>query len=258
MYEDLKDEILKLLSKNVRLDGRGLSDYREVVVEKGVSKNAEGSARVKIGDTEVIAGVKMEVIKPYPDSPEDGSMMINVELTSLSSPDFEIGPPSIYAVELARITDRGIRESKSIDTKKLCITKGEKAWMIIVDICTLNDAGNMFDAIALAALAAIQDAVFPTYDEETGSIDYKKKTTTKIPMSKVPVTVTVFKYGNHLLVDPTDDEGKVYDARLTVSVLDNGNICSLQKGGDVAMTVESTLDMIELARQKSQELRSKL
>ncbi|MFH1063500.1 MAG: exosome complex protein Rrp42 [Candidatus Woesearchaeota archaeon] len=258
MYEDLKNEILKLLSKQVRLDGRGPVDYREVFVEKGVSKNAEGSARVKIGDTEVIAGVKMEVIKPYSDSPEDGSLMVNVELTSLSSPEFEIGPPNIYAVELARITDRGIRESKAIDTKKLCIKKGEAAWMIVIDVCTLNDAGNMFDAVALAALAAIQDAVFPTYDVETGAIDYKKKTAEKIPISKTPVTVTVFKYGDSLVVDPTSEEEKVYDSRLTVSVLDNNNICSLQKGGDSAMTVEDTLSMIELAKQKSQELRSKL
>ncbi len=258
MYEDLKNEMLKLLSKNLRLDGRAPTDYREVTVEKGISKNAEGSARVKIGDTEVISGVKMEVIKPYSDSPEDGSMMINVELTSLSSPEFELGPPSIYAVELARITDRGIRESKSIDTKKLCIKKGEAAWMIVVDVCTLNDAGNMFDAVALAALAAMQDAVFPAYDAETGALDYKNKTTEKLPISKSPVTVTVFKYGDHLLLDPTSDEGKVYDARLTITVLENDNICSLQKGGDSAITVEETLKMIELAKQRTKELRSKL
>ncbi len=256
MNEELKNEIIGLLNRDIRLDGRKPTEYRDVSVEYGVSRNAEGSARVKIGDTEVIAGVKLEVIKPYSDAPEDGSMMVNIELYPMSSPDFESGPPSMLAIELARITDRGIRESKAVDVKKLCIEKGEKAWMIIVDVCTLNAAGNLFDAVALAAMAAMKDAVYPGYKD--GVLDYKNKSTEKLPISKTPVTVTVFKYGDHLVIDPTDEEGKVYDARLTVSVLKNGNICSLQKGGDVAVEPEDMNKMIALAQEKSKELRQHL
>jgi exosome complex component RRP42 len=256
MHEELRNEIIALLKKNTRHDGRKPEEYREVVVEKGVSRNAEGSAKVRIGDTEVIAGVKLEVIKPYPDAPEDGSMMVNVELYPMSSPEFETGPPDINAIELARITDRGIRESKSIDVKKLCLEKGEKAWMIVIDVCSINAAGNLYDAIPLAAMAALQDAVFPGYDGNV--IDYKNKTTEKMPLSKAPVTVTVFKHGDQLLIDPTDEEEKTYEARLTVSVLENGNICSLQKGGDLAVDQEDMLKMVDLAREKSQELRKHL
>ena len=256
MYEQIRNEIISLLSKGVRLDGRKADQYRDVKIETGVSRNAEGSAKVKIGDTEVIAGVKMEVMKPYPDRQDEGSMMINVELTSMSSPDFETGPPSIDAIEFARITDRGIRESKSLDTKKLCVEAGEKVWMVVVDVCTLNDDGNLFDAIALAAMVAMKTAVFPAYDGKV--VDYKTKTDQKLPLTKTPITVTVFKYGDHILVDPTVDEQSAYDARLTVSVLENGNICSLQKGGDEAVSDESILKMIELAREKSQELRKHL
>ena len=253
MHEELKNKIISLLSKGIRLDGRKPDQYRDIVLELGVSKNAEGSARVKIGDTEVIAGVKLEVMKPYPDTPDSGSMMINVELTPMSSPEFENGPPSIAAIELARVTDRGIRESKAIDTKKLCIEAGEKVWMIVTDICTINDDGNLFDAISLAAMAAIKDTVFPAFDGE--SIDYKTKTDKKIPLSKTPITVTVFKYGDNILIDPIIDEMKVYDARLTVSVLENDNICSMQKGGDAPIAHEDLYKMIEMAIDRSKELR---
>jgi exosome complex component RRP42 len=256
MHEELRNQIVSLLSKQTRLDGRKADEYRPVVIETGVSKNAEGSARVKIGDTEVIAGVKMEVMPTYPDTPEDGSMMVNVELTSMSSPEFEPGPPGIDAIELARITDRAIRESKTIDTKKLCIKAGEKAWMVVIDVCTLNDSGNLFDAVALAAMVAVKDAVFPGYDGEV--IDYKTKTTEKLPLSKTPISVTVFKYGEHLLIDPTPEEEKVYNARLTVAVVENNNICSLQKGGDAAITSDDFVKMVELAVVKSQELRKHL
>jgi exosome complex RNA-binding protein Rrp42 (RNase PH superfamily) len=38
-------------------------------------------------------------------------------------------------------------------------------------------------------------------------------------------------------------------------VLENGNICSLQKGGDVPVSMDEAAKMIELAQAKSQELR---
>jgi exosome complex component RRP42 len=253
MNDELRNEVVGLLSKNIRLDGRKPDEYREIFVETGVSKNAEGSARVRIGDTEVIAGVKMEIMKPYPDQPDEGSMMVNVELYPMASPEFEAGPPDNQAIELARITDRGIRESKTLDTHKLCIKAGESAWMVVVDVCTINDCGNLFDAISLAALVAMKDAVYPSYDGT--KLDFKKKTTQKLPLTRMPVTVTVFKYGDYLAIDPTNEEQKVYDARLTVTVLENGNICSLQKGGDKAVTPEEAIKMVEFARKKSLELR---
>ena len=256
MYEELRNQIISLLSKGMRMDGRKPDEYRPVTIETGVSKNAEGSAKVKIGETEVIAGVKMEVMKPYPDTPDQGSMMVNVELFPLSSPEFESGPPDNYSIELARITDRGIRESKTLDVKKMCITAGEKAWTVVIDICTLNDAGNLYDAISLAAMAAVKNAVYPSYDGE--KIDYKTKTKEKLPITKLPISITVFKYGDHLLLDPTNEEDKSYDARLTVATLENGNICSLQKGGDTAITADDALMMIELARKRSAELRKLL
>jgi exosome complex component RRP42 len=253
MNEELRNEIISLLAKNVRLDGRKPDEYREVVVETGVSRNAEGSAKVRIGETEVIAGVKLEIMTPYPDTADQGSLMVNVELYPMSSPEFESGPPDNYSIELARITDRGIRESHMIDTKALCLIPGEKAWMVVIDVCTLNDAGNLYDAIALAAAAAVSSTVFPSYDGE--KLDYKHKTEQKLPITRVPITITVFKYGNHLVVDPTVEEDKVYDARLTVSVLENGNICSLQKGGDETVSSEDILKMVDLAKAKSKELR---
>ncbi|PIZ53690.1 RNA-binding protein, partial [Candidatus Woesearchaeota archaeon CG_4_10_14_0_2_um_filter_33_10] len=130
MDKEQTNHILNFLEKGIRFDGRKLDEYRQIKVEKGFSENAEGSARVTIGDTIVFAGVKLSVGEPYPDTPNEGTMMINAELMPLSNPDFEPGPPAIQAIELARVVDRGIRESGTIDTKKLCIKKEEKVWSI--------------------------------------------------------------------------------------------------------------------------------
>ena len=179
MYRELRSHIISLLNADTRLDGRKLAEYRKPIeVEYTVVKTAEGSARVKIGDTEVIVGIKMEVGEPYPDTPNEGSIMVGAELLPLSNPDFELGPPGIQAIELARVVYRGIRESKAVDFKKLCIEPGKKMWMIIIDICALNDAGNLLDASSLAALAALKDTKYPSFDGE--KVDYKAKTRKKL------------------------------------------------------------------------------
>jgi len=253
MNNELRNHVIKLLNSNVRLDGRKPTEYREVSVEPGVIRSAEGSARVKIGKTEVIAGVKTEVMQPYPDQEDQGSIMVGVELLPLSSPNFETGPPSIQAIELARVVDRGIRESKTLDFKSLCIEEGEKVWMLIIDICVINEAGNLFDASALAAVTALKNMQFPKYED--GKLDHKEKTDKKLEMNDTPVTVTVLKIGDKFVTDPDSDEEKVIDARLTVASLSDGTLCAMQKGGDTPLSQEEISKMVDIATEKAQELR---
>ena len=199
-----KETIIDYLKQGIRFDGRKLDEYRDIKIEVDVTKTAEGSAKIWIGDTELLAGIKLAVGKPYSDSPENGTLMVDAELTPLSSPKFESGPPSINAIELARVTDRAIRESESIDTKKLCIEKGEKVWMVSVDLIPLNASGNLFDAAALAGILALKKTKMPKYDGE--KVDYKEKTNKGLPLNELPISVTVWKIGDYLLLDPIPEE----------------------------------------------------
>jgi exosome complex component RRP42 len=254
-----KETIAQLAGQKKRLDGRSLGEYRQPIrISTDISWTAEGSVKVQIGETIVLAGVKLSIEKPYNDTPDEGGITVNVELTPLSNPEFEPGPPSIKAIELARVVDRGIREAKAVDFKKLCITPGEKAWFILVDIITLNDSGNLFDASALAALAALKDARFPVVKSETGAINYKEKTDKKLPLKKEPVSVTVYKINGQFLVDPSLEEDHCFDARLTVASDNNGTISALQKGGESPLSTEDVSFMINLALDKAKFLRAKL
>ncbi|MFH1275634.1 MAG: exosome complex protein Rrp42 [Candidatus Woesearchaeota archaeon] len=254
-----KETVMELIKEDKRLDNRKLTEYRQPInITTNVSWTAEGSARVQVGGTVVMAGVKLSIEKPYNDTPEEGGIMINAELLPLSSPEYEPGPPGIKAVELSRVIDRGIREAKAIDMKKLCITPGEKAWFVIIDIITINDAGNLFDVAGLAALAALKSAKFPVVDETTGAIDYKKKTDKSLPMTKEPLPVTIYKINGKLLVDPTTEEENAYEARLTVASDNNGIISAMQKGGDMPLTVDEIELMVDIALEKSKFLRGEL
>lgn len=254
MNESLRSHIIELFKSDLRLDGRKLTEYRKpITVETGITKTAEGSARVKIGETEVIAGVKVEIGTPYPDVPDAGTIIVGAELLPLSNPKFESGPPGIEAIELARVVDRGIRESKALDFKKLCIKKGEKVWLLLIDICPINDAGNLFDASSLGVLAALKDLKFPKVVDD--KVDYSGKTSKKLEINGSPIAITVIKIGDKFIVDPSTEEEEALDARLTATTLDDGTLCALQKGGPVPLTAEDISQMVDIATEKGKELR---
>jgi exosome complex component RRP42 len=246
--------ILKLLEKNERLDGRKLDEFRKIEIETNFIKRAEGSARVRIGKTDVIVGIKTEISKPFPDMPNMGVLKTGAEFSPIASPDFESGPPGEDATELARVVDRGIRESESIDLEKLCLKEGEKAWEIFVDIHMINHDGNLIDASALAALAALLKTQIPKIkDEKIIREDYEKK----LPMLHKPITVTVSKVLGKFLIDPTKEEEEVLESKLTVAVMENNNICAMQKSGN-SLSSEDLEKMIDLAITKTKELRKLL
>lgn len=253
----LKKHLVDLGSKDFREDGRGFNEYRKITIKYGVSaKAAEGSAMVTIGDTEVVAGVKFEAGTPFPDTPDKGTIIVNVELLPLASGEFESGPPGIDAIELSRVVDRGIRESGALDFKKLCITPGEKMWMIYIDIYPLNDDGNLFDACALAALAALKDARFPQYDGT--KISYDKRTDKPLPLTDLPVSCTVRKLGDKIFVDPSKNEDSLTDARITFAVNKDGTFCAMQKGGQLGLNVEDIKEMASIAIKSSKIIRKEL
>jgi len=251
-----KKRIKEYLSEGKRFDGRKPLDYRDIEIETGISKNSEGSARVRLGKTEVIVGVKLDVGEPYTDSPDEGVMITSCELTPLSSERFEYGPPKIEAIELGRLVDRGIRESGFIDWKKLCIKKGEKIWVLFLDIYTINYDGDLLDAACFAALAALFDAKFPKYDEKLEKVVYGEFTTKKLPLSKiVPLTFTFHKIGDEIVLDPTRQEEDSADTRITLSLSKDKDVAinSCQKGGEKDFTKKEMIDILAKAFKKYEE-----
>lgn len=253
--ETFKNYVLELAKKDLRVDERKMDDYRQVKIETGVSKNAEGSAIVKLGNTEVIVGVKMKVGTPFPDRPEEGTIIVNAEFSPISNPNFEPGPPGEEAVECARVVDRGLREGDVVDLKKLMITAGEKVWMIFIDMYIINHDGNLIDACALAALAALMDAKFPKYENE--KIDYNEHTE-QLQIRHQPIATTFVNIGGYVFIDPSYKEEGIADDRITVTVNENGEINAMQKSGLAGMTEKELVRYVDMALQRNNELREKL
>ncbi|MEM5814701.1 MAG: exosome complex protein Rrp42 [Candidatus Aenigmatarchaeota archaeon] len=256
------DYMKKLILAGTRADGRPLDAFRKVTVEKGVVKTAEGSARVTMGKTQVVAGIKMDAAEPYPDTPNEGNLVVDAEFVPFANPDFEPGPPDENAVELARVVDRGIRECRAIDTEKLVIVPKELVWSVHIDIHAINDDGNLQDASSLAAIAALQDCKIPEYDAEKKQV-VKEMTAVvssgrPLPLRDTPVEVTVHKIGGKLFIDPTIEEEEASDAHVTIATTEAGDLCAMQKGGKGAFTAEELLAAARMSIEKGRDLRAAL
>jgi len=254
MLKTSENYVKKLVEENQRIDDRKFDEHRKIEIETGIIETAEGSARVKLGNTHVLVGVKMSVGEPYPDIPNEGVLIVNAELAPIASPMFEPGPPDEEAVEIARVIDRGIRESQCIEVEKLCIEPGKKVWMVNVDLHVLDHDGNLIDAGGLGAIAALLKTKIPTYDEKNDKVvygEYEKK----LPVKDVPIPVTIAKISSSLLVDPNLEEENAMDSRITIATNKHGDICAMQKGGDGYFTTEEIEKSIDLSILKGKELR---
>ena len=248
------NRIKEYLAEGKRFDQRKPDEFREISIETDISKKAEGSARVRIGKTEVLVGIKLDVSEPYSDSPDKGKLMVTSELLPLSSPRFESGPPRFPAIELARLIDRAIRESKFIEFEKLCIKKGEKVWAVFIDIYSINNDGNLIDAAGIGTLVALKMARFPKYDEKKEKVLYGESSNKKLPLSKeIPIITTIHKIGDNILVDPTLEEADISEVRVTIGGTTDGTIFSIQKGNPKEISIENIhkiLDVAEKTRKK--------
>jgi exosome complex component RRP42 len=189
----------------------------------------------------------MQPGEPYPDTPDTGVIITNVELVPMASPSFEPGPPREDAIEIARVVDRGVRESGAIDLEKLLIEE-DKVWMLFIDIHVLDYDGNLVDAASLGAIAALLTAKVPNKRYELGEA-------TALPIKDIPIAVTAADFEGQILLDPELDEERVASTKLTVISGKDGSIAGMQKSGIGTLTQEKVEEMVDIAIKKAKEIR---
>lgn len=246
--------VTELIKSGKRIDNRDLEQYRDISIKTNIITKAEGSAQVKLGKTYVIAGVKAEIGTPFPDEPNKGAFTVNAEFLPLASSTFEPGPPDENSIELARVVDRGIRESKTIPVEELCIIPGRKVWLLWIDLYILNHDGNLIDASALAALSALATTKIPCTDVNGDQIKVLNEKR-DLGIRSIPVTMTFSKIGEQIILDPCLAEEEVQSCRLTLTITEEGKICSLQKGLSGYLKPTEIFKIVEIASRKAPIIR---
>lgn len=73
------------------------------------SHREDGTAEVQLGQTHVMCVVSCQLVPPFADRPNEGSLSVFTEFSPMADPSFETGRQGENAVELGRVVDRGLR-----------------------------------------------------------------------------------------------------------------------------------------------------
>nr|XP_017249830.1 PREDICTED: exosome complex component RRP45B-like isoform X3 [Daucus carota subsp. sativus] len=247
------------LLADLRVDGRRPFDYRRLIIKFG---SEDGSSEVQLGQTHVMGVVTSQLVQPYRDRPNEGTLSIYTEFSPMADPSFEAGRPGESAVELGRIIDRGLRESMAVDTESLCVVTGKLVWSIRIDIHILDNGGNLVDAANIAALAALSTFRRPecTLGGEDGQelIVHPPEVREPVPLiiHHLPIAVTFGFIGeeNIVVIDPTYFEEAVMGGSMTATLNTNGDVCAIQKAGGVGVLPSVIMQCLRLASVKAGDI----
>ncbi|GAB4822397.1 hypothetical protein N2152v2_009443 [Parachlorella kessleri] len=256
--------IIQALREERRIDGRGPYELRKPNFQFALD---DSSCTVLLGQTRVMTVITASLEAPYPDRPNEGSVRFMVEFSPMASPAFEAGRPGEEATEVARLIERGLRESRAVDQEALVVVSGRKVWHLRVDIHVLDHQGNLVDACGLSALGALM--VFRRPDVTVGGGEDGQAVTVHspevrepVPLSihhlPVPVSFAFFEGGSLMVVDPSLKEEAASSGGLTVTLNLHGELCAVQKAKGVGLPASEIMRCIRVAGQKVEDLTNKL
>ncbi|KAG2671126.1 hypothetical protein I3760_14G119200 [Carya illinoinensis] len=224
------------LQSDLRIDGRRPFDYRSLSIKFG---REDGSAEVQLGQTHVMGFVAAQLVQPYKDRPNEGTLSIFTEFSPMADPSFEPGRPGEAAVELGRVIDRGLRESRAVDTESLCVLSGKLVWAVRVDLHILDNGGNLVDAANIAALAALM-----TFRRPECSLGGEDGQEVVVHPAEV--------------IDPTHYEEAVMGGRMTATLNANNDVCAIQKAGGEGVLQSVIMQCLRIAGQKAYDITTKI
>ncbi|KAK9167300.1 hypothetical protein Scep_002491 [Stephania cephalantha] len=258
------------IDQDLRSDGRKRLTYRPISIETGVIPQANGSARLRMGDTDVIATVKAEIGKPSHLHPNRGKVAIFVDCSAIASPVFEGRGGEELSTELSVALQRCLLGGKSgagagIDLLSLNVMEGKICWDLYIEGLVINADGNLLDALGAAIKAALSNTGIPKVNvaaefsaEEQPEVDISDEDFLRFDTSSVPVIITLTKVGKHYIVDATSEEESHMSSAISVSINSRGQICGLTKRGGAGVDPSVVLDMISVAKHVSEHFIMKL
>ncbi|XP_043272185.1 exosome complex exonuclease RRP42 [Venturia canescens] len=248
-----KTFILHGVDADFRTDGRNRCEYRWIEIETKMMPHTNGSARLKVGNTDVLVGVKVEIDSPYPERPFEGKIEFFVDCSANAAPEFEGKGGDDLGTEISSILATAYQSSNAINLKKLSILPHQKCWKVYVDILILQCGGNLFDAVGAAVKAALFSTEIPKVIGATldgGQPDIQLSDDpfdcTRLDTENYPVLVSLCKIGEKCVVDPTSEEEMCASATIVMSVTPKGRITSTVKTGYGSLQASTLLKALEM------------
>ncbi|VUZ48615.1 unnamed protein product, partial [Hymenolepis diminuta] len=229
-----------------RLDGRRQIDFRPVELESGILNHTAGSARIKVGNTVVIACVSVEIGNTTLECPNEGRIEIDVECSPTATPKFSGKSGSDIAVTLKATLSTAFTKD-CLPLKSLCIQSGKQCWIIHTDVLVLESDGNLLDAASLSILAALSTMKLPMSLAQKLAAEKCEALNPdgfSLCIKSLPTFVTVHKIGESYVVDTNKEEESCSFSRIFVAVRSDGTITTIIKEGCGSQRVDSLIKMV--------------
>ncbi|RZF38280.1 hypothetical protein LSTR_LSTR009003 [Laodelphax striatellus] len=254
--------ILHGVEDDMRNDGRTRRKYRPMELETNVVSHANGSARLRLANTDILVGIKTEIDCPFPETPNLGKIEFFVDCSANATPAFEGRGGEDLAMEISNSLACAYN---SFPLDQLCITKGEQCWKLYADILILECGGNLYDAVSIAVKAALSSTEVPKVVGtvlDGGTVDLVLSDDPfdcqKLDVRRAPLLVTLCKIGDFCVVDPTAEEEMCSVASMVVSVLENGTVSSSFKCGAGSLHSETVKEALKIGKEVGQSLNQEL
>jgi exosome complex component RRP42 len=265
--------------QNIRNDGRQRQDIRRVDIQLGVIPNATGSARVRLGATDVIVAVKAEIGTPSQERPDAGLLKFHVECSPVASPAFrgrggeELGSEIARALERSMYVPPGSSASSPaltpLDLTALKIVSGKTCWVLFIDALILDLDGAALDATSIAMKSALFDSRIPKVeivqgdspddDEPEYELDDDPEQALRLDINRVPLALSIGLLGNSsLIVDPTAEEEETARAVLQVVVDAQGTVAGVTKRKESGIEPITLMEMIGFAQRQGKVMHAAL
>ena len=238
---------MRIDGKNERFDGRVNDELREVVIERGVIKHAEGSCIIWCGDTQVLAVASVEEkVPPHLRNSRTGWVtaeysMLPRATSSRNQREVTKGHAAGRTMEIQRLIGRSLRSI--VNLKEL----GERT--ITIDCDVIQADGGTRTASITASYIALYDAL--EWMKSKSKID-------RLPLIDSLAAVSVGIVNNEPMLDLCYHEDSQANVDMNVVMSGSGKLIEVQGTAEGHPFSRAELNaLLDLAEKGIKELTEK-
>uniref|UniRef100_A0A0E0F526 Ribosomal RNA-processing protein 43 n=1 Tax=Oryza meridionalis TaxID=40149 RepID=A0A0E0F526_9ORYZ len=229
------------LRESVRPDARRLAEARPTTIALAAVSSAHGSALVRLGDTAMLASIKLEVMSPSSEAPDEGSIAVEFHMPPICSPLVRPGRPA----EVAPVISKNLEDILMRDAKFEGALFDQWEGILVsipveIPLVSVGDDGRVF-----------------TVGGNEGKAKYElvNREKRKLTIANVPFSLTCALHKGNVLADPTAEEESIIETSVTIVLDSSDQIVSIQKPGGAVTSMTTIKECISLAKDGRRKLR---
>ncbi len=228
-----------------RPDGRKAGQLRPVIITRGVSKHAEGSVLIEVGDTKVICTASVEERLPSWCKFEGKKGWVTAEYSMLprstgtrTARDSSRSKPNSRNLEIQRLIGRSLRAVTDLQAL------GEHT--ITLDCDVIQADGGTRTASITGAFVALVEACHWMLEQ---------KLIEKFPIADFIAATSVGKIDNEIILDLCYEEDSTAEVDMNIVMTGGGEFVEIQGSGEKSsFSREEVNYMLDLAQQGIMQL----